>query len=214
MLKKTLVGVAVLSLFVGIILVHAQTKTINHYEDQYIDTLNLPWGASQHVMKETLNQFIERPESADPWDFECADSICKPFYMDGIVKHLFRTSYEFTGYDKLKSVTAKYDATGYTRLIERIEKDFGSSAVVRAYQYNHHIYEKKTKKSVLTVEITHRGINKPIKFYAKVLLLKQKEGDTTNEEIAMANTDLSVLYRAPFRAMLAYLAIRANHHDL
>lgn len=210
MLKKTLVVAAVLSLFVGIILVHAQTKTINHYENQYIDTINLPWGSSQHVMKSVLNEFIEKPDSAGPWDLECADNLCKPFYVDGVDKHVFKTTYEFTGHDKLKSVTAKYDATGYTRLIERIEKDFGSSAVVRAYQYNHHIYEKKTKKSVLTVEVIHRGINKPIKFYAKVLLLKQKEGDTTNEDIAMAKVDPSILYRAPFRAMLAYLAIRAD----
>ena len=205
MLKKTVIMLSVLMLFVGILLVQAQTKTIYHVETQYIDTLNMPWTKSVKDLESTLNEFYDKPDGTGDWKLECRDGLCQPFYLNGSTKHIIKTYYEFGSKNKLKSIRSEYDATGYTRLIKRIEKDFTSSAIVtRAYQFAHHIYDRDYRNANIKVEVKHNGINKPVKFSATYKTIKQKEGEKHVDEMAMAQADPIVIFRAPMHFFAAY----------
>jgi len=204
MLKKTVIMLSVIMLFVGILFAQAQIKDSYHFEDQYIDTLNMPWTKSVKVLEATLNEFYDKPDTAGPWTLECKDGVCNPFYLDGVDKHIMKTYYEFGTNNKLKSITSQYDVIGYTRLITRLEKDFSTGGVVTAYQYVRHVYEKDYRNAHITVDVTYTGINKPVKFSAKFETIKEKEGETHVDEMAMAKADPRIIYRASIRVLTAY----------
>lgn len=212
MLKKVVIMLLVLTLFVGIFIVQAQPEDRYYFEDQYIDTLNMPWTKSVNDLETVLNTYYDKPETASEWKLQCADGLCNPYYIDGIDRHIIKTRYEFGTNNQLKSIRSEYDVTGYALLIERIEKDFSENraVVTRAYQFAHHVYDKTYRNGNIKVEVKHTGINKPITFSATFKTIKEKK-EGKDEDMAMAKGDPSILYRASFRTMLAYIAIRCNN---
>jgi len=209
MLKKMLIAASILSLFIGIMLVQAQTKIIYHFEDQYIDALNIPWAKSVETMEETLNAFYDKPETSGKWTLECGGGVCHPFYMYEGDKHIMKTYYVF-GKNKLRSITAQYDSGGYELLIETLEKNFNSSGVVIAENYAHHIYEKDYRNAHIAVEVVKKGTG-PITFTARFKTIKENKGDSRDGDIALTNENASFLYSAFSRTVIAYCVLRNTH---
>jgi hypothetical protein len=213
MLKKSIIALGVLAIFVGVFLVHAQTSVRYHYEAQYIDALNMPWHGDRDVLKLWLNEFYDKPENTT-WELECIDGFCQPYYEEGLDKHYIKTMYEFGALNKLRGVHAYYDVVGYSRLIKRIEEDFSNRAVVSAYQYTHHIYDKTSEKSTLKVEVKHYGVNKPVKFSIRYKPIIKKEEITNDKEVAVANAGTNVLYSPAVRTVFACVLILNGNVNL
>ena len=188
MLKKLVIMLGVLSLFIIIFVVHAQTISRVHHETHYIDVLKIPWGEPVDELKRSLNIYYVIPLAQADLELQCDDGSCVPFYMDGVEKNIIQTVYAFKD-DKLHSISARYDAVSYTRLIERLKRDFKVGGYVSAYQYTHHIFEKNYQNSHITVEVIHRGINKPIVFSATFKIIdeeKEKKKEDNHGQVAVA----------------------------
>ena len=210
MLKKILVATSILSLFVGIFMVQAQTKIIYHFEDQYIDALNIPWTKSVKDMEENLNRFYDKPEGSGKWTLECGYAVCHPFYMYEGDKHIMKTYYVFGSKDQLRSITAQYENVGYERLIQTIENHFDTRGVITAEEYAHHIYEKEYRGAHIAVEVIKKGTH-PITFTARFKNIKDPKGDNKDGDIALSNPNPSILHGAPMRAVLAYCILRSSY---
>jgi hypothetical protein len=209
MLKKILITASILSLFVGIFIVQAKNQTVYHFEDQYIDALNIPWTKSVETVEKTLNTFYDKPEASGKWTLECGDGgVCHPFYMYDGEKHIIKTYYVFGTKNQLKSITAQYESGGYELLIENIEKNFNTGGVVTTNNYAHHIYEKDYRNAHITVEVIKKGSINPITFIARIKTIKEDKGDSKDGDIAISNTDPSILYRGAVRAVFAYYILR------
>ena len=143
-MKKLVIFVGILSLFIAVSVANA--KTIKIKNQHYINTVVMPWMQPVENLSILMSNSFSIPESS-VWTMQNIKfGLYIPFYMKGKNKHKLPIEFNFEN-DQLTSVQTTYKPQFYLGLLDRIEEDYVSGGYVTNFKYIWHIYEREFEDS-------------------------------------------------------------------
>ena len=156
MLKKILISVGVLSLFVAIFVVHAQPSVHKLKNTQYVDALALPWFDTVEEIKSVMEAFYSKPKDAT-WNLRINQfEVATPYYKQGVDEYELPIELLFTD-GILRSIRAEYANDYYETLVKRIQEDFTDGGFIETSNKIFHTYQRIMEEDGIkvTVEIVY-----------------------------------------------------------